>query len=404
MRPIPKSDSCNTLVDVTEIQHKFDDDIDYFCSGDETIETHLMLPSDDFIDIEQRLYLPAATLSSYESPCNVATQLSIDECLRNIPNVYVRNDELLNQPHRVLSSSKDNVSSDNNERILNVFQGEVAHATSSQCDVIASDNATTCHILAMRSTLSDRRDDGQTLASLAHIDRPGYEDCVRDMIKRHKSFHRDAITLCSDEIIDMDVHIMGGFNDADGSSREISSFLMDLLVRLSEEECCSVRMTLRTCAISCMNDDGQCSPIGRGLAVNVATGECFLATVDNSAVGPAAVLRNARLWSRSSSSKKRRLSLMHDVRDSNDGESRIVVEPFMFHDIRGSDILLRLPDCVLLQHTSTSPEVEKDDFCDVVRKTLRFMKYVDCKNVFGQYYDEAVVFQRQPSGNMWGKI
>lgn len=42
---------------------------------------------------------------------------------------------------------------------------------------------------------------------------------------------------------------------------------------------CKLDVRLRTCAISKLNDTGTEYPIGRGLAMDLASGEVFLSTV-----------------------------------------------------------------------------------------------------------------------------
>lgn len=74
-------------------------------------------------------------------------------------------------------------------KVLNIFQGEIASAISSQADVLISTKATTCHIVAVRSvSLGSKSGNGKSspLSSLCHIDKAGYENCLREMIIEHK--------------------------------------------------------------------------------------------------------------------------------------------------------------------------------------------------------------------------
>jgi hypothetical protein len=355
-------------------------------------QTELLLPEDIFcndddyscsshVEPRQPLYLPSR-------------RDAIDQCLSNNMLLMERCDELLNQPPvHYHCNSKQNV--------LYVAQGEVAHAVQSQCDVIMSDKATTCHILALRSSCSDA---SSPLSSLTHIDSTSYEECVRAMIQEHKAHHnhsacdeeekKDAAS-CSESRITLDVHVVGGFDDAKGSSREISNWLITLLASIAAEEKDSLVITLQTCAISSMNDDGRNAPIGRGLAMDLKTGETFLARCDEEVAGPTMPLRSMRLWSSGTSTPK-----LHLIHTSLSNEVRI--EPFAYAPFKELDALLNLRDDILLQYTSTSPDVEDDDFCRCIRATLEFLRDVPCKRTFGDECDQPLVYQRIcRSSNSW---
>ena len=74
---------------------------------------------------------------------------------------------------------------------LNVLQGEVAHATSDQTKVLMSSEATTCHVLAVRSTsqISNGHERQKPLTSLAHIDECNPQ-CLENILKEHIEHHR----------------------------------------------------------------------------------------------------------------------------------------------------------------------------------------------------------------------
>lgn len=328
--------------------------------------------------MEKHLHLPA----SYSLP--------VDMHLRSIQQVA-------ESAHHLLTSPVRHLSRESRERLLYVGQGELGHATPLQCDVIASDNATTCHILALRSTVMGNA----PLVSLAHIDWTGYGDSIRGMIQEHKAHHcfcssdeeekkGDGIYDC--ELIDMDVHIVGGFEDAKKSSRNISEFLINLLVQLAEEENNVIRMTLRTCAISSMNDTGGDGPVGRGMGIDLHTGEAFLAKVDKCVAGPCHELRSARLWAGAC----KRLAVIHTSLSNY-----YYINPFSFRPSQKFKKLLRLPDHLMIQQTSTSPTVEADDFCDSVRRTLHFMLKTKCCDVFGVHCDVPLAFCRAGAANEW---
>merc|ERR1712228_985665 len=136
----------------------------------------------------------------------------------------------------------------------------------------------------------------------------------------HKKHHRIDETglTSSDHIIDVDLHLLGGFNDQDGQSQELSIFLLNLFAQIAEEERHSIRFTLRTCAVSGLNDDGNHCPIGRGLGMNTESGQVFLVDIDRAVSGPALVIRAARLWSITA---KKKLHVVHNVQPSHNNNN-----------------------------------------------------------------------------------
>ena len=309
------------------------------------------------------------------------------------------------------------------DRILYIHQGEVGHAIPDQCDVIVSDRATTCHLFAIRSESPLTCPNGRCcsnipppLTSLAHLDGPIYDDCVQSMIETHIAHHQmgssgvtynvdDQDSLNDEEkksescsnnrqqgVLDVQIHICGGFDDDRHSSQRISEWLLHLLAWLAEEYKDQIRMTLNTCVISTMNDTGSTAPVGRGMGIDLRTGEPFLAKVDSDACGPAQQIRNARIWSRGDGT----LNEVHTA-TSND----FIIQPFFYQGSSRHDDYLRMPNEKMILRTSTSPDVEESDFCSSVRSTLRYMRTVDCTNVFGAELVMPLVFQRVGISNSW---
>jgi len=411
MRPIPTSSSCSTLVDVAEggdsklLQTVPPTSLDCVarvtsskhCSSleqKEQFETNLYLPvfEDDYYDDEDdesdsEFGTPwiQQPISSAASPSPNASrqtlklpsttdEVPVDKYLRSIPSLVERAEELQAQPAVVLS---EETASD--LKVLNIRQGEIGHVTAKQADIIVSDKATTCHIIAVRSTSTD--DAGsEPLVSLCHVDKAQYEGCLRDMIDAHKEHHGEL----SLDAIDMDLHLVGGYSDPDGSSLAITEHLIQLFGQISVEEKDDVNMSLKTCAVSCLNDNGFGAPIGRGLAVDIASGNVFLAAVDESLAGPAPNLRAARLWS---AAHRTKLAVAH-----NQFCDKIIVTPFEFSTFKTLKTLLCLPDDVMLQYTSTSPDVEDDEFCNRVRSTLRFIRDHAPEDVFGPKRNQPVYY------------
>jgi len=380
--PLINSSSIGSLISVEDSNFKPSDEFSF--QDDDFNLTNILIPSADEFDIEGS-FLPL--------PSSKNKDLSI---LSQVPFIVESNDMLL-------SSQKPLELNDKMRRrttkLLNICQGEVGHAISSQCDIIASDDATTCHIIALRSTAM-RNIYSKPLSSIAHIDRAGYEDCIRDMLEAHKDHHR--VATMGDHVIDLDLHLLGGFNDHDGQSREISMYLLTLFAQIAEEELYSMRITLRTCAISELNDNGNNCPIGRGLGMNTKSGHVFLVNIDRSIAGPALVLRGCRLWSASANKK---LHVVHRTPSSHEPSttSNIIIEPFKFFSFRNLKLLLSLPDHEMIKYISTSPLVEKDNYCANMRQTLMFIQEYKWSIIFGNGCNTSLSFRRT-GNNEWEQM
>mmetsp|Transcript_6539 Transcript_6539/g.9530 ORF Transcript_6539/g.9530 Transcript_6539/m.9530 type:complete len:399 (-) Transcript_6539:241-1437(-) len=386
---IANSDSCNTLVSLDDGSPKQQQQQEHglqllnssiLCDDEPSfVRTDLLVPTvydddDDEVDSfcvapkqQQHIFLPADG-----SP--------VDQSLRYVENLMDRADQVTLEKPRMFSSKSQ-------QRVLYVAQGEVAHATPSQCDVILSDRATTCHILVLRSSSANR---SQPLVTLTHIDSTSYGECIRGCIREHKAYHegneekKSDMLSFDDDLIDMDVHVLGGYGDST-EARDISNHLMHLLGSISVEERNSICMTLATCVVSSMN--GSCAPVGRGLGMNMSTGHVFLAGYEGDPT--ASALRSARLWQ-----ERTALSLVHTHTCDY-----VVVEPFSYKAQPTFGLLLKLDDATLLQYTSTSPDVEDaKDFCHGVRASLKLIQTVPCNKIFTN--GRPIIFERK-SLNQW---
>jgi protein N-terminal asparagine amidohydrolase len=315
----------------------------------------------------------------------------------------------------------------NSGRVINVLQGEIANCTPSQADVLVSDDATTCHIVALRSICRNKLGKDAILATMAHVDGAGYEACLRDAVLEHAKYHsRDghseectesSIGHNSHQQIDISIHMMGGFNDPDGSSIKITDDILQVFSRLAREfdEMAhpsialnnSIKMKLETCLVSGANDDGTGSPIGRGLGMNVVTGEVFLAEVEENinvvnktgsdlisldgdlhlltnnqqmlVEGPESLLRSVRLWAAAFHPFKQEHKLIVIHRHDH---NCLTIEPFMFGPHPSAKFICYMDDTNLLQMTSTSPLVEKPNFAAKVRESLEFMNRTNTREIF----------------------
>jgi len=340
---------------------------------------------------------------------------------------YERQSKLLAKQPR--STHHQLITATNSGRVINVLQGEIAHCTPSQADVLVSDDATTCHIVGLWSRyigpeggqkMNATSNDGSVLATMTHIDGPGYETSIRDAVNEHVKYHsshlkkENATKECKGNckylqtfgtgVIEMSIHIMGGFSDPDDSSIEITSDVLQTFAALANEfsqystsrtGLPNILMTLETCAVTSANDDGTGCPLGRGLGMEVATGKIFLAEIEEggsihgavsngcrvSAEGPSVTLRSARLWASAFHSHARKKGNLLNVIHEPDCD-HLCVDPFFFGPHPGAIGLLQCGDEELLQLTSTSPDVEKPNFVRNVRDSLTFMNSTRSSRVF----------------------
>mmetsp|Transcript_12018 Transcript_12018/g.28926 ORF Transcript_12018/g.28926 Transcript_12018/m.28926 type:complete len:505 (-) Transcript_12018:286-1800(-) len=373
------------------------------------------------------MFLPVAAVAAEEEGSSVSPappSIKVDEYLNQLPYFQEKCDELLSLEHQQFTATScaglNHQVNEADRRVLYCHQGERASSTSDQNDVIVSDRATTCHILAMRSTSSTTTKESP-MASMAHLDGPQYTDCILSMVREHIMYHnnnssisqeseeeekksdeddcffvstQDSISTSNNKIT-LEFHIMGGFNDEDGTSSELSEWLIRLLADLAGSEEFSrsnidIDFVLKTCAITSMNDTGYQCPVGRGLAMDIQTGRVYLAQCDDDAMGPASVLRSVYLWT-----ARKHLRVIHSATTGATDSSRIVIEPFEFRPFQHIPSLLKLDDESLLKSTSTSPDVEEDGFCDNVRRSLRFLQAVSCEQVFGRRVDQPLIFERR---------
>jgi hypothetical protein len=346
------------------------------------------------------LYLPLIPSSASGSSSSSAPAASVESYLPL--DVVEAAEDLLSQPPRHFTSGS-------RERVLYVCQGEIAHAVPLQCEVLVSDRATTCHVLALRST----SDAGLPLATVAHVDDACYDACLRDAVQRHYQHHTAAAqkqrgrarsrpgrngsgssSLSPAPAIRMDVHIVGGF--ADPASARISNWLIYSLATLAADYLSDIRFTLRTCAVSSLNGcpDDPRFPVGRGLAMDVRSGRVCLARADASLI-PALELRSARLF-RPCRGKAKALACVHD-QTSNE----LVVRAFAYASPSNSHVLLELEDEYLLRCASTSPHCEEPDFCSSLRGTLEFLRDVPPSSVFGKRGNESAIYRRVGRSNQW---
>ena len=153
---------------------------------------------------------------------------ALDRYLASLPQLAASTQQLLSAAtppnihhhHKVITTSSNSGSG----RVINVLQGEMAHCTPTQADILVSDDATTCHILGLWSRrltrpchssngssgaqpnegreAEEKDDDANAsysdntlvLATVAHIDCPDYQDCIKKAVDLHYQYHSSQLS------------------------------------------------------------------------------------------------------------------------------------------------------------------------------------------------------------------
>ena len=316
--------------------------------------------------------------------------------------------------------------------VLYVAQGEIAHCTFEQADILVSDRATTCHVLALYSYRSGDLllpNDGIPLCTMMHLDACTYDSCVRNAIEIHSTHHCRSLSpklSCSTKptVINLDIHLVGGFKDDDGSSFMITNWIMNLLADIAgefHETIPELKFTLRTACITAANHEPlHGGPMVRGLGLLCRTGRIMVVHCVHP--GPALVLRMARLWVRGhgpdrcgTSTSESKLALIH----ASESEC-IEVEPlfpfgchcscgFIQNDVRQEfEYLWHLrDDKMFLNYCSTSPAHEEKDFCESTRASFQYIvQYLKQANLVTNITPEAPHQYRRAhrSSNAWKRV
>ncbi|XP_049818870.1 protein N-terminal asparagine amidohydrolase isoform X1 [Aethina tumida] len=247
--------------------------------------------------------------------------------------------QLLNIPNKVIGPVG----------LLYVQQRELA-ATGphdKSISILGSDDATTCLIVVVRHS-------GSGAVALAHLDGCGTDEAVCTMVQR---VHELAIGYPEGRI---ELQLVGGFSDARNYSEELFFNVMNSFHKHPME------IDLTLACVGELNTTIRGSihwPIVYGIGVNVKTGEIFPATFPDK--GPDHSLRCARHLTGCD-------PRVLDIYDYNMGMLRI--GPFNYEPLRGVDLWLEQSDEFILQHLSTSPEVEPPHFVMQIRTTLKYIQ------------------------------
>ncbi|XP_024937193.1 protein N-terminal asparagine amidohydrolase isoform X2 [Cephus cinctus] len=189
--------------------------------------------------------------------------------------------------------------------------------------------------------------------ALAHLDGAGTEDAATAMVQRVTEL---ALGFPEGRL---ELQLVGGYSDPRNYSEEL---FYNILSAFHKQP---VEIDLTLCCIGELNTTvrgGIHWPVIYGIGLNVKTGEIFPATFPDK--GPDQALRCARHLTGGQQ--------VLDVYDCTLGLLRI--GPFNYDPLRGVDLWLAQSDQFILQHLSTSPDVELPHFVSQIRATLKYIQ------------------------------
>ncbi|KAK4761108.1 hypothetical protein SAY87_006001 [Trapa incisa] len=245
-----------------------------------------------------------------------------------------------------------------------LFQREYATVNPALVDFIGTDEATTCVGIAIRN-----RHNGMT--SVAHMDSPAIVDIgIMQMLSHIVNNSSDA---------ELDVHMVGGFEDAPGSNHGSRTDSHGKQMGYSLPLCAKIveslwkrreNFNIQTMYVLGHNTrrdaDGNACPIFTGILVETATGSVFPASFSRTSRCPDEVIRRIRVTAcNDDPSWTGKLLETYDTQTD-----KFVVAPSCWsrHQIRAALKLYKLSDTQILFLCSTSPFAEGPDFVYNVRR------------------------------------
>jgi len=208
--------------------------------------------------------------------------------------------------------------------------------------VMGTDDCTTCLAVLLRHP-------GSGAIGVGHFEANGV-DGITSMLSRLQDLSMGYFEHR------YQMHLVGSFSDSRGFSEDV---IYSLLQYVAKEPC---EVELVTACVGELNTiiRGDIPwPILYGVGVNVKTGEIFPATFPDK--GPDLPLRHARIFSGSPA--------LLDIYDYSAGLLRI--GPFHYEPLRSAFPTLQESDEFILQHLTTSPEVEPAHVVNEIKNTLR---------------------------------
>ncbi|XP_030447052.1 protein N-terminal asparagine amidohydrolase [Syzygium oleosum] len=339
--------------------------------------------------------VPILPVSDPDSP-SPSQVLEILAALLDHPSLLCALHLFKNTPERRFSISEESgLGSITQPKCVYVFQREYAIVDPAFVDVAGTDEATTCVGLIIRN-----RSNGKI--SIAHLDSPDIVEMgLAQMLSQ--TFDHDL----QDE---MDVHLIGGFEDAslkrinrsDGSEihGKVDGYSLPLCIKLIEtlwrrQEKFHIQTFFVLGHNTRWDADGHAYPIITGFLVETSNGSVFPACFDRSSRCPDEVVRRIRITACNDDSTWRG-KLLETYHTQDD---KFIIAPcyWSWHQFHIALTLQHLSDSQILLTCSTSPYAEGPDFVDNERRQLDYIiKHPDWRETFPK--EQPRVFERNGQG------
>jgi hypothetical protein len=310
-------------------------------------------------------------------------------------------DIVLQQPQSISRQSSS---------FLYVMQHEYAvlappNSTTNAPAFIASDEATTCHLLALREPATGvvglaHLDSGEAVGDLAAMERRVWEEVARQQPEGATGGTGPRA---------LDVYIVGGYDttggggggDAQEAHTHSGGELLTarILTHFAAASDSDVEYRLHVALVAGSNtttlphpsglDPGIPAPRCRSLGFCLRTGQPFVGEIPLEVKGPLRALRALRLWGWGA---RNMVELQQQRRRAGEGgeieveidEIEIVVAPFRYEGGPQAAALLSIQDdAELVRFTSTSPAVEAPTFAQDMRETLQLLCTTRPEDFFG---------------------
>ncbi|CAA6661606.1 unnamed protein product [Spirodela intermedia] len=281
------------------------------------------------------------------------------------PSLVSASDRLKAMPERKLSSVSEDSTAERSVppfKHVYVFQREYATVDPGLVELAGTDEATTCVGFVIRN-----RDSG--MISIAHLDSARVVDLGLDQM---------LSSLVHGEVGVLDVHLIGGFQDAPYSRSE--QFHIKTLCVLGHN-------TKR-------DSHGNSFPIISGFLVDTSSGSVMPASFDRSSRCPDEIVRRVRVTV--SSGDPRWKGKLMDTYDTSCDRFLIAPCSWSLGWAPFASELLQLPDSEILSQCSTSPLAESPDFVDNERRVFNYLiENPGWRLTF--YKGRPRIFERAPS-------
>jgi len=230
-------------------------------------------------------------------------------------------------------------------KIIHTSQREKATVMPDNVDYLGSSEATSCHIVFLRSSTTSK-------AVCAHVDSEG---------STNESFKILIDSFSPQELSQgIEVSIFGGFCDEHDRSVDVAIALLEHLHASPHKF-----HLLQACILTLNNHEtGKAHimlPIITSVAMHVKDGSILPVKFSDDSKGPEQALRNGRFTCDEG------LTEVFDIQNNC-----LTLKPFRYSPIAQSRSLLKANDQDLLDLLSTTPHAESENFTKTLRDTLQF--------------------------------